>query len=637
MTILLALFLSMVLPGIAGGVFLTWYSPDPARPGALLARALSCGIGAWLVSSALLARTVGLTRSSSWLTEGLLAVASLLVLCLPRSRAVLRLALPEIGYLGVLLLVTVSSWLPVGALVVRTTWGPVGSTPWYYWSLATRISQAGHVPATTTEWGTTTPFLNDYHLFSTGTAMLLTQDGAAAVRALQAVILLSAVLLACGAALLANALGCGRLASLAAVPIAVATGATAARLSSYRPEAFAVGLTLLLVAVYIDWLRHRERGSLVAACLLAAVLSQVHGIALVTGGALLIGTAVAFCPRRGFLPYLRHSALSGLALGGSAILLAVVLGVAPGTEHTGGLADKSGLADPTWKFFRAIRGLPTSQPPTTRQIFTHTLQSSYDGLAAQWIPIAVVVATVLLVVTAFRRPEARQVLVFALVSLAGLTAVGAVFGFGWSSYVPRRTGAQRLVQDATLLLGPCVACALAAAVAGRWIAWRRVACAATVVVLSGLGALASVHLATASAHQRPTPRAVHTLTNLKVPPDSVVLANAYTEGYIEQVMGARGLLEGRAPYTFPRLLERANTLLQGARDFYGAPASHVGFLDRNHVSYVIVSRRRSYAMGTSHFFKIEVPRSSFDACPGLIRVRSTRDLTVYRVQISPTP
>jgi hypothetical protein len=632
-TILFALLLCLVLPGLAGGVFLTWFSPDPSRPGALLGRALSCGVAAWLLSSGLLARTVGLTRASSWTTEVVLGVASLVVLCLPRSRAVLRGALPEIGYLATLVLVAGATWWPVGALVVRTTWGPVGSTPWYYWSLASKVAEAGHVPATTTEWATTTSFLDDYHLFSTGTAMLLTQDGAAAVRVLQVVVLVSMVLMACGAALLANALGSGRLASLAAVPVVVATGAGAVRLTSYRPEGFALGLMLLLVAVTVEWFRHRDRGSLIAGCLLVAVLSQVHGIALLTGGVLLVGAAVAFCPRTGWWPYVRRCVLAGLAFGASAVVLALAIGGSSGTEHSGGLGDKGGLADPTWQFFRGIKGLPPSIPPRNRQLLVNAIDNSYDGRAIHWIPVALVLATVVLLVAAIRkRSEARQVLVFAVLSLLGVGAVAAVFAFGWSSYVPRRTGGQRLVQDMTPLVAPYLACALAfLPLVGRRVAWRRGVSIAVVIALCVVGMMASSRLARGSEHQRPSPRNMQTLASLKVPHDAVVLANAYTEGYLENVMGADGLLEGRAPYTFPRLLLRANRLLKGAREFYTDPSAHLDYLERNHVSYVIVSRRHSFALATGNFFQIEVPRSRFDAVPGLTQVRKTLDLTVYRV------
>ena len=632
MTILLALLLVAVLPGIAGGVLLTSFSPDPSRPGALLARVLSCGVASWLLTSGLLARTIGLTETSSWATSGLLALGSLVLLSLSRSRAVLRLALPELGYLAALLLVTAVSWLPVGALVVQTTWGPLGSTPWYYWSLADKIAQAGHVPETATEWGTTLPFLDDYHLFSTGTAMLFTQDAAASARALQVVTVLSVVLLACGAALLANAFGAGRLPSLAAVPFVVATGIGAVRITSYRPEAFAFGMVFLLGALFVDWLRHGERGSLAVGCLLTAVLSRVHGIALLTAGVFLIGTMLALCPRHGAMSFVRRCVLSGLALGASGLISAVILGGASGTAHTGNLSDRTGLADPTWQFIRAIRALPPSLPPSNQELVSGAVKTVYEG-TGWWVGLTILAATVVLAIAAIKRwKDARQILTFALATLVGLMLSAAVFAFGWSSYVPRRTGASRLVQEATLLVGPFIACALAGVqVLARRDVWQKVISSLAVAVLCSAGLVSSSRLGAVVAHQRPAPSAREALASLMLPPDAVVLANGYTEGYIEQVMKAEGLLEGRAPYTFPGVLKRANSLLRGAAAFYESPARNVGFLDKNNVTHVVAARRHAYSVGTGNIFEVPVRRSRLDACPGLVRVLSQPGLTVYRV------
>jgi hypothetical protein len=153
-TIALALLLCLVLPGLAGGVLLSWSSDDPGRPGALIMRGLSCGVAAWLISSGLVERTVGITTTSSWIIAAILGVASIVVLALPRSREVLRHAGGEAGYFAGIVVVTVLTWLPVALLILRTTWGLIGSTPWYYLSLAQRVADVGHVPSTATEWGT---------------------------------------------------------------------------------------------------------------------------------------------------------------------------------------------------------------------------------------------------------------------------------------------------------------------------------------------------------------------------------------------------------------------------------------------------------------------------------------------------
>jgi hypothetical protein len=122
------------------------------------------------------------------------------------------------------------------------------------------------------------------------------------------------------------------------------------------------------------------------------------------------------------------------------------------------------------------------------------------------------------------------------------------------------------------------------------------------------------------------------LQDLNVPPDAVVLTNAYTEGFVQQVMGAEGLLEGRAPYTFPRALVRANALLREAAAFYEHPCENRRFLNENKVDYVLVSERHSYSLGTGNVFELRVRHQTLAACPALHLVLSEPGLKVYRLR-----
>lgn len=634
MTLLLLFVGQAVMPGLAGAALLTSTGrqdvPGPEPVGRLLSRGLACGVSVWLLVSGLLAATVGVGGTSVWVAAGCTALLSAGVLALPPSRRALAPSGPDLVYLGGLLLTGVVSWLPVGLLVARTTWGPLGSTPWYYAGLARQIADMGHVPATAREFGTTLPFLADYRFFSTGTAMLLDSGGSGARHTLQLVTLVAVLLLACGAGLLANAWGSGRIASLAAVPVAVATGIGALRLSSYRPEGFALGLTLLLAALCVDWLRSGHRGSLVAASLLAATLAQVHGLALLTAGVLILGALAALFPRRESGRFLRRAGITCAAIGGSVLVLGLLAGGTSGSAQTGNLADRRGLADPTWQFVRAIRGLPPSRPPDNAEIAGATLSGIYHGTG--WVVgVLLVSSTVVLAVAAIRQAAARRVLVFTFVALVALAAVAAVFALGWTGYVPRRTGAQRLLAEASLLVGPYVAGALG------WVprlAERRPGSTwvptVTVAVLVVLGCLATLRLEHTFAQMRPPRSAVRALSTLDLPAGSLVLTNAYTEGFLADVMGAEGLLEGRAPYTYPRTLARANRLLRGAHAFFERPSDRMRFLRRNRVDYVIVARPRSYALASSNFVG-RPANAGLRSMPGLRLLLTTPELHVYRV------
>ena len=135
--------------------------------------------------------------------------------------------------------------------IVHASWSPLGSTPWYYYGLARQVAENGSLPATSVEFGTATPFLADYHLFTTGTAMLLLQHPDGPITVITVVTLVGVVALGLGAVALARVLGAGRVSALLAVPFAVGAGIAPLRLAAYRPEGFAIGLTLLGVGWFV--------------------------------------------------------------------------------------------------------------------------------------------------------------------------------------------------------------------------------------------------------------------------------------------------------------------------------------------------------------------------------------------------
>jgi hypothetical protein len=351
---------------------------------------------------------------------------------------------------------------------------------------------------------------------------------------------------------------------------------------------------------------------------------------------MLVAAGLATLPWPGMRRQLLRLAASALALAAALLVSALVLGGASGSTQVGALANKKGLADPTWEFVRAITGDLPSLPPTNRQMVndaaTHALQP-----AGTWLAVAVVVATIGIVVgLVTKQGVARRALLFTLITLVGIAGVGAVFALGWSSYVPRRTGAQRMVQEATLAITPFVACGTACLMflmgRRRGQVWRRFVSAALVVLSCGTGVFYSARAEQAVRYQRPLPSDVSALRGLELPADSVVLTNAYTEGYVAQVMGATGLLDGRAPYTYPTVLTRASGLLREAKTFYRRPCRDLGFLHENHVSYVVVTHRKSFALGTNNVFARAVGPQRLDACPELTAVLRSPRLLVYRVE-----
>jgi len=648
MTLAAALLLGLVLPTVAGAALLAQPSGDDASPpsaGAsarppadiVLARGLACGLGTWLLGSGLLARTVGLTSTSAWVWDAVVAVVSLAVLALPRhrSRAGAALGVPlrrlaEVGGLAVVV------FAPVWWVVARTSWSPLGSTPWYYYGLARQVAEVGSIPATSVEFGTTTPFLNDYHLFTTGTAMLLTQYGGGPIVVVNTVCLLSALTLAVGMAALTSSLGAGRFATLLSVPIALAAGIGPQRLAAYRAEGFALGLTVLLAALGIHWLRTGDRRSLVAAGVLAATLSQVHGIAALTAGVMVVAAALVQLARGPRREQLKRTGIALAALVVGVLVAGLAFHEASGTVHAGGLVDRGGLDDPTWEFFRAARGEAMSLPPSNLSMIENSFTVLYAWQRWWFVPVLLLA---LVGLWRTRRDEVtRGVVGFTLLSLAGLLAVASVFMLAWQGYVPRRTGASRLILEMSLVGPPLIAVGLERLVASPW-RWRgrqllprpRAGVAVLLALLTASGLVSLVRVADYDDDLRPTRAQLAVWQSIPATDSDVVLANGYTEGFIPDVTGADGLLDGRAPYTFGRELARADQLLRSAQAFYDDPAGHWNFLAAHHVTWVVVGDDSTNSLSTRNVWSIPPDLTALEACAGLRRTASTRGLTVFRV------
>jgi hypothetical protein len=643
MTAIAALLLVLVLPAVAGAVLLAGDPEADSRsssPDLLLARGVACGIATWLLGSGLLSRTVGLTATWVWVWETIVAAASVVVLLLPRHRSRLRVVLGALGRrLAVVVGLTAVVYAPLGYAVLSTTWSPLGSTPWYYYGLARQVADLGSIPATSLEFGTTAPFLNDYHLFTTATAMLLVQDPSHPMAVIILITLTGVALLGLGAVAMTSALGADRTAALLAVPIVVASGIGPIRVVGYRPEGFALGLTLLLVALGVDWLRTRDPRSLLAGALLAATLSQVHGIAAVTAGVLLAAAALVSLAR-GPREQLTRAGIGLVALLGSVVVAGLLFKEASGTATAGGLVDRGGMADPTWQFYRAARGEAFSKPPSN----THLIVDAVEHLYASWWWIVPVLLLAVLGLWLRRREiVVRRVVSFTFVSLLLLAVIAFVFMLGWQGYVPRRTGGSRLVLEASLLAPPFLAIGLDCLARYAW-SWRgrpilpslRSRRLALLAALCVCAVVALVGVSQYDHDQAPTRGQLATWRSLPLTSTDVVLANGYTEGFIPDVTGAQGLLDGRAPYTFGSQLDRANRLFGGAQAFFRDPATHWDFLRENNVTWVVVGEPGTYALGTGNAWAVPRSLDALEGCEGLERVASDGSLTAFRV-VDPGP
>ena len=254
-------------------------------------------------------------------------------------------------------------------------------------------------------------------------------------------------------------------------------------------------------------------------------------------------------------------------------------------------------------------------------------------MTVQWVVVAaVVVVLVAALLSRGRRRQVAQPLVFFVLAAGSMLGIGYLFVLAWDTYVPRRTGSQRLFLEATLVVP--VFLAGAASTVGRYAGdrvWgRRVVTGALLVLALAGGLFSALEIRGEADDWSPRSDDRAALEAVDVPAGSVLVSNAYTEGYLSHVTGGAGLLEGRAPYTFPGQLERSLRLLREAKAFYADPAGNQAFLDRYDVDYVLYSEPGSFSVTSANTFDDAAGVEELREVPGLEEVVSSPGLVVFR-------
>jgi hypothetical protein len=175
----------------------------------------------------------------------------------------------------------------------------------------------------------------------------------------------------------------------------------------------------------------------------------------------------------------------------------------------------------------------------------------------------------------------------------------------------------------TYALIPAAAALLITALSGR-----RLRVLAAVFALA-LGAAVVVHgrpFYEQIDRQQPTRATLAALRDLRLSRDDRVLTNGYSEGFVGAVLDAQGVLDGRAPYSEPRTLNRANRLLDESVRFFANP----GFtpLPARGIDYVLVATTPA-ALGTPLVFQTNYEALALR--PDLRRVREGPGFRLYAV------
>jgi hypothetical protein len=595
---------------------------------------LTLGVAAAVLGSQVLAMLGDLSGRSFVVAGVVLAAISLAsFLASPALRSGIRGAGRSVHWMLLPIAVGLIAAAPELVNIVRYPGSLPQSTPWYYLNLAIQTVQAKGFPSGSIEWGISVPFLNDYPGFTALTAALTASSGRPdLIFGAQAVRAVAAGGVGLGMFYLARSWGATRFAATAAAFVTMATSVFAVKALSYRPESLSYLLVFFVLGLARRWLDELRFVYLVAGALAFVTLAQIHGIGWTVASVGLIASVLAHTLVRDGSARARAMA-SGALVGVLVLAWGVTTYILQGqlTQvsklDTAPQISSSGV-DPTWQFASFNTANEGQPPPTSGDLARVSVERGFVGSGDGLLIAISVVAFVLLVTAASHATDeglrARVALFTIGLLIVGLILVSGIFVLGWATYVPRRTGASRMLQIAVFVvpLAAAVGASLTAGVQARQSAttlWF----AASAVLLS----LAAPLVSDMGSTQIAAPGMVTIERSLGLN-DGLILANGYTEGFLPAVFGSPGLLDGRAPYTEASLLDRANTLLARSRAFFDNPLESDLDLQGLGVAYVVVTGQ-SWSIGTVRWF--EANTFDLDARGDLERVFIGPGLLVYRV------
>jgi hypothetical protein len=677
--VLAAFFL---LPGIMWGPLIA-----PGTPPGLsrIGRAIGCSMVVTTIAMTTLA-IAGLLRPIAVIAAVILLTAAPLVarpvrrelarpLRAPRRPIGLAVAIAALGLAATFIVVPSHAKLDEAPL-------PASTTVWYYANLAQQVASTGTFPEEFHEWGANRPFQADYAPFTAHSAAvfeLLRPDIPRSLEAYRLAVLVAVFGL--GVLLLRRWFSTW-LAVLGTV-LLLGTVRLDQRVLVYRPEVFAFALGLFALWL-VDRAAIERTPRMIAAAavtlglvfashaeIFLVVLPAAAGIAIVRGPLRLAHV------RTGFRLVASRRGLAGPATVALIALLGVLLGslvnaAVAGEFRLAGYAGRSVTAgdvaplpperlpprwvlsgDPAWDFFVAATGpadrdLPTSF--TDPRLLPRSSLHIWPRVDAITVPGRIVLIVLLLIPLVLWRwldARRRRALVVWLAFGVGLF-VGSYLIYALSDwYVPQRVGGRRLVPYE--LFVPVIAATIALWATGR--GWRAIGArlprrgARLLPTLLGALVVLATISSTAAAGDTEEPGLTRVgydaydwmRTNL--PPNSRILANAYTDGSLTFLSGGTGILDGRAVYLEdPPFLRETTSLLLGARRFFLAPGDPVGatFLNDEKVNYLLVIGPNGSASDLAGYrpFPTDLDALGKDSRYTLVKEFGEQRLLLYRVEPS---
>lgn len=661
LSLLPALALTFFVPGLA--VSLAIFPRSLPHSGGPIARAGLSALLSLLVNGAL-ALTLAVL---GWLyTPVLLAaqaavVATALVFARRRSWRWRAIALPSVPppsvsvLAGLLVLAVLGSvWAPELRIIQRDRM-PTSGVTWYYWDLADQVARNHSLPEESLEWGRARPYPTTYLFFSVTTAayeQLTNADVRAEMEAFRLALL--AVALVLGWLTLRILLT--RLPAAMVLLFLFGGLFFLNRFSAYRPESFGVALCLggswLLLARVLGAERPSTGGNdvgfgglsqscggalsaVAALAFAAAYLSHAIPLTALALWLLLTVAATAALRRIGW-----HALLPIVPIALAALIVGVAVtfaidqefplarAAAPGGEVAG--------RDLTWQIILATEGTDTYRaPPDFEAMLDKAAREPWANLDLVERPYLLVVFLLPFLAWRLWTPGERGVALGALAFGVALGVLAAAFYLVYDTYVPQRTGPDRLAPYGALALAPLSGlgvAGLARAVGRRRRAGVHVA---TGVVLLALGVVLFLPTARDFVRRldrqaiRPDAYAELKALDASLPADAVLLTNAYTDGSVNGILHRLGLTNGRVPFqAVPEFRDETIELMERTRRFLVNPASEPNLLREYGVTHILLANR-TWALGGSALWPAD--GAALTAVPGITFVSKTDNFVLYDV------
>jgi hypothetical protein len=527
----------------------------------------------------------------------------------------------------------------VAAIAVARLAVPVAPVhgAWRYWADGLELASAGHVPATSLQWGALHPATVSKLVGNAFTGELSMVFAAHPLAGMATALWLAVTAYAAGLFALGWELGLRRTAPLlpllavagAHLPLGISLNADSiAKLTFFQDEDMGRAVAVIAAAMALPCLRGESgRASQVATGLVLAAAGLTHAIPA--------GVAVAFllayaCLRLGRRETRRPVVAGAAVIGASAALAAVVL-VAPAGGVIGLQGGSSGAYvlfegryDPTaYADNRFLLPRPKArdrwyEPPAATMTELVDAATGWAARGAGLVAALAAAAAAVAVVCAWGSPALRLAALAAVALEVVLLVVALAFSYRQSYYVPATFGERRLFEYASI---PVMLVALAVIETGvarlSGVGTRApaaVAAALVVLVLVAAGPGGVRGDVPTGAGTADYIAAARTAT----PCNARILATVTSKGAFQALTGRADILEGMAPFLRPSILRGTVRLTHLARRYLAHPHLHPGFLEAEHIDFVLAGRAKAAGWAT------------FGTAPGLAFVRQVGSVRVYR-------